>query len=165
MTTPEPPRIWIDGDACPKAIRERVQRQGLRRGLPIIMVTNQARPAQLPAAMQHVQVNSDPDAADDYIATQVLAGEIVITDDTPLAARIVEVGAWVLTTRGKVLSAANTADRLATRDLLSGLRDQGLPIGGPASLSEADVQRFAQALSQLLDKAIQQQVTANKRVT
>lgn len=156
MTMPDPPRLWIDGDACPKAIRERVQRQALRRGLPIIMVTNQARPAQLPAAMHHIQVNNDPDAADDYIAAQVHAGEIVITDDTPLAARIVEVGGWVLTTRGKILSAENTADRLATRDLLSGLRDQGLPIGGPPALSDTDIQRFAQALSQLLDRAVRQ---------
>jgi uncharacterized protein YaiI (UPF0178 family) len=144
--------IWIDGDACPKAIRERVERQALRRGRSIVLVTNQSRPAQMPDRVQHVRVQDNPDAADDYIAERVQPGDVVITDDTPLAARVVAAGGWALTTRGKIMSEANAQDRLATRDLLSGLRDQGLPIGGPSPFSAADIQRFAQALSQLLDR-------------
>ena len=49
-----------------------------------------------------IQVGFGPDIADDEISNQCEAGDLIITADIPLAARIVEKGAHALDPRGTI---------------------------------------------------------------
>ena len=65
-----------------------------------------------------VLVSHDFNAADDHIAEQAEAGDVVITADIPLAARIVEKGAVGINPRGEVYDESNVGERLAMRDIM-----------------------------------------------
>ena len=68
-----------------------------------------------------------------------------------LADRAIKKGAVALGTTGKPFTPQNIGSVLATRDLMSDLRDLGAVTGGPPPLQQADRSRFLQAL----DTAIQ----------
>jgi hypothetical protein len=90
------------------------------------------------------------DAADDWIVEHLEANDIVITADIPLAARCIARGAYVLGHTGKPFSDDNIGPALATRNLLSELRQLGEVMGGPRPFNQRDRSRFLQAL----DKAV-----------
>ncbi|OIO59091.1 MAG: hypothetical protein COX57_10070 [Alphaproteobacteria bacterium CG_4_10_14_0_2_um_filter_63_37] len=145
------PTIWIDADACPRPIREILYRAAQRVQIPTVAVAN--RPPATPDSPLHrsVRVNGGPDAADDHIAEHCQAGDLVITADIPLAARVVERGGWVLDPRGDLLDANNVRERLSLRDFMAQMRDSGMMEGGgPSAFGNADKQNFANALDRLL---------------
>ena len=144
------PRIWIDADACPGAIKELVLRMSRRRQVPVCLVAN--RPMYLPSAslVTLVRVAPEPDEVDRYIVAHVAPHDLVITADMPLAAAVVDKQALAISPRGDIYTAANVQERLAVRNLLQQLRSDGLVLGGPATLSAADCQRFAAALDRSL---------------
>ena len=78
------------------------------------------------------------------------AGDIVVTADIPLAARCLAGGAYVLGPTGRPFTEDNIGTALATRDLLSELRQIGEIQGGPPPFNGRDRSRFLQGL----DKAI-----------
>jgi len=88
------------------------------------------------------------DAADDWIATNAEAGDIVITGDIPLAARCLKNGARVIGSTGKAFTDASIGQALAGRELSQYLRESGLITGGPAPLGKQDRSRFLQQLDQ-----------------
>ena len=90
------------------------------------------------------------DIADDRVVELVEPGDLVITADIPLADRVVSKGAFALNPRGKLYTAANIKERLAVRDLLSELRDNGMVTGGPAAFGKKDCQAFADQLDRFL---------------
>jgi uncharacterized protein YaiI (UPF0178 family) len=143
-------RIWIDADACPGAIKELVFRASRRQQIPVCLVANRAMYIPPLSWVTCVRVASEPDAADRYIVQHVAPHDLVITDDIPLAAAVVDKQALAISPRGEVYTAANVQERLATRNLMQQLRASGLTLGGPASLSAADCQRFAAALDRSL---------------
>jgi uncharacterized protein YaiI (UPF0178 family) len=74
----------------------------------------------------------------------------VITADIPLAGRCLEKGARVLGTSGKPFTEDNIGEALATREILSGLRDAGMVTGGPLPLQKRDRSRFLQKLDEMV---------------
>src|SRR2546423_14649920 len=98
-------RIWIDADASPRDVKDVVFRAARRTGLPVSLVANKAMftPAGVQVAM--VRVSGGPDVADDHIAAHAEHGDIVITADIPLAARLVPGGVVVIDPRGALLDA------------------------------------------------------------
>ena len=149
-------RLWIDADACPQAIREIVFRASRRLELPVVFVANRAVAPHRSALISSVQVGKGLDVADAHIAQQVAPGDVVVTADIPLAAKVVAKGAVAIDPRGDVLTEENIGERLALRDLLQGLRSGGMVTGGPAPFSNSDRQRFANALDRLLTAALRQ---------
>jgi uncharacterized protein YaiI (UPF0178 family) len=97
-----------------------------------------------------VIVREGLDAADDWIAEHASTGDIVITADIPLAWRCLEKGASVLGTTGKPFNDDNIGDALASRDLLSHLREAGAVTGGPAPFQKRDSSRFLQELDRII---------------
>ena len=142
--------IWIDADAAPRAVKEVCFQVGERRGLSIVLVANKRQVVTRSPLVRLVTVGSDFDAADDHIAENCLAGDLVITADVPLAARIVAKGALGLDPRGRVLDESNVQENLSLRDLAQGLRDSGELTGGPPPFGKADRQRFVNALDRSL---------------
>lgn len=146
--------LWVDADACPGAIKEILYRAANRTRLPLTLVANQALRVPPSPFIRVVQVPAGFDVADARIVESVAAGDLVITADVPLAAQVVAKGAFVLDPRGEFLDASNVQQRLSMRNFLEGLRSSGVETGGPAALSAADRQAFANRLDAFLARAV-----------
>jgi hypothetical protein len=103
-----------------------------------------------------VVVEQGPDAADDWIASNARAGDVVVTADIPLAARCLEVGARVLGTTGQPFTEDSVGSALAMRDLKERLREEGVAAGGPPPMSERDRSRFLGKLDQLVQLGLRE---------
>jgi len=147
------PSIWVDADACPAVLRDVLFRAAERTRTPLTMVANKALRTPASQFIRTVQVARGFDVADDRIVASITAGDLVVTNDIPLAAQAIAHGARVLDMRGAWVDANSVGDRLATRDLLAELRDLGQGSGGPAPLSQAERQAFANRLDQFLTAA------------
>lgn len=147
------PSIWVDADACPAVLRDILFRAAERTRTRLTLVAN--KPLRTPPSpyIRSVQVARGFDVADDRIIEILAPGDLVITNDIPLAAQAIARGGKVLDMRGAWVDDNTVADRLAMRDLLSELRDLGQASGGPAPLSQADRQAFANRLDQFLTAA------------
>jgi uncharacterized protein YaiI (UPF0178 family) len=97
-----------------------------------------------------VVVANGQDAVDDWIACNVNKNDIVITSDIPLASRTVKKEARILSPRGIIFNESSIGDTLATRDLMTHLRDIGLATGGPPAFGKKDRSRFLQSLDSLI---------------
>lgn len=138
------PEIYVDADACP--VKDEVLRVAARHGLRVHMVGNIWLRMAAGPLVNRVVVAEGPDAADDWIAAHIRAGDIVITADIPLAARCLEAGTMALNHRGIPFTQDNIGMAVAMRDLKSQLRDTGeFRDVGPA-FSSSDRSKFLQAL-------------------
>jgi len=140
--------IFIDADACP--VKLEVYRMAHRYKLGVTLVAG--APMRIPDSDEITLrvLEQGIDAADDWIVEHLEANDIVITADIPLAARCIARGAYVLGHTGKPFSDDNIGPALATRNLLSELRQLGEVTGGPRPFNQRDRSRFLQAL----DKAV-----------
>ena len=144
--------IWVDADACPVAIKDILYRAANRVERPLTLVANQMLRVPPSPWIKAVQVPSGFDVADQRIAQSAVAGDIVVTADIPLAAAVIAKGAWVIDPRGELLDAGNIQERLSMRNFMETLRNSGVETGGPAAMSAADRQAFANQLDRLLAK-------------
>ncbi|GGM08344.1 YaiI/YqxD family protein [Pseudomonas asuensis] len=144
--------IWIDADACPRAAKELVFKFALKRKLDVIMVAGQPQIKPALACVRLIVVESGMDAADDYLVEQAQPGDLVICSDVPLADRLVKKGVDALDPRGKEFDSRNMGERLAVRNLMTDLRDQGQMGGGQPPYGEKEKQAFANALDRLLTR-------------
>lgn len=143
-------QIWIDADACPKTVKDILFKMSKRLNIQIILVANQ--PLRVPESsnIDTILVSSGLDEADNLITEKCESHDLVITDDIPLAARVIEKGAFVITPRGKLLSDKNIGEQLSLRNFMDELRSGGLVTGGPAPLSVKDKGAFANQLDRFI---------------
>lgn len=142
------PIIYVDADACP--VKSEVYRVADRYRIQVRIVANTT--LRVPAD-ERVQMVVCPGfgAADDWIAEQAGAGDLVITADIPLAARCLEKGARVLGPKGGEFTDLDIGEALATRELLDTLRQGGVTTGGPSSMAAKDRSRFLSKLDELIN--------------
>ncbi len=147
--------IYIDADACP--VKDEAERVATRRKLKLFMVCNGGlRPSPNPL-VEMVFVADGPDVADMWIAERAGRGDVVVTGDIPLAAKCIEAGARVLRHNGEVFTPANIGNILATRDLMSDLREADpFRQGGGKAFTKADRSRFLSTLDSELNKAVKE---------
>lgn len=146
--------LWIDADACAREAKELIFRASERLAVPTVLVANAL--LSLPPRLAHVrtvQVGRGADEADRYIAEQAASGDLAVTADVPLAAKLVKKGVAVIDPRGEAFTPDNVEDRLSMRDLMQSLRDSGLPTSGPGAYDAKARQSFANALDRLLTAA------------
>ena len=148
--------IWVDADACPAVIKDILYRAAERTRLPLTLVANQWLKTPPYPTIKSIQVPKGFDVADNYIVEQVVAGDLVITADIPLAAGAIEKGALALNPRGELYSKENIKQALDMRNFMETLRNSGVETGGPPAFSQADRQAFANQLDRLLAKSLQQ---------
>jgi uncharacterized protein YaiI (UPF0178 family) len=153
---PLPPvRIWIDADAAPRDVKDIVARAALRLEITTLLVANKR--LQVPANnpfVTSVIVEGGPDVADDHIAQQAEAGDVAITADIPLAARLVQKDVRVIDPRGTEYTPENIGERLSVRDFMDGLRSSGVETGGPRVWGQREKQAFAAALDAVLTRLL-----------
>ncbi len=140
--------IFIDADACP--VKQEIYRVAERHGLQVTLVSNAWMRVPPEPWVTLELVAEGPDAADDWIAKHVQHHDIVVTADIPLADRCLKAGARVLGTTGKPFTEDNIGPALATRNLLSDLRDEGLVAGGPPPMQKRDRSRFLHQLDEMI---------------
>jgi len=145
------PQIYVDADASP--VKDEVLRVAERHGVVVTFVANFGlRPSRDPM-VRMVMVPQGADAADDWIAEHVEAGDIVCTNDIPLAGRALKKGATVLGATGKPFTEASIGMALAMRELNQHLRETGESKGYNAGFTARDRQSFLQALDEAVKRA------------
>ncbi|MBU0482533.1 MAG: YaiI/YqxD family protein [Proteobacteria bacterium] len=149
-------KIWVDADACPVVIKEILFKAAERTGIPLTLVANQMMRIPVSRLISLVRVRHGADVADNEIVKQLLPGDLVVTADIPLAAKVVEKGGWALNPRGELYTEENIRARLSMRDFLDTLRSDGIDTGGPPVLSQRDRQNFANNLDRLLTRYLNQ---------
>ncbi|MCA9736131.1 MAG: YaiI/YqxD family protein [Gemmatimonadota bacterium] len=148
-------KIWVDADAAPRDVKDIVARAALRLELQTLFVANQR--LYTPANnrfVESVRVDGGPDAADDHIAREAAPGDLAVTADIPLAARLVEKGVAAVDPRGTEYTAENIGERLSIRDFMDGLRASGVETGGPSAFGRKEKQAFAAAFDRVLTRLL-----------
>ena len=147
-------KIWIDADACPRAVKDLVFRASERLNLPVVMVADRQMGRPHSALVSIIVVPKDMDSADKYIVENLNPGDLVITADLPLAGDVVEKGATGLNPRGDLYTKENVGERVSMRDFFMSLRDAGEELGGPPPFSKKDRANFAAALDRFLTRRL-----------
>jgi uncharacterized protein YaiI (UPF0178 family) len=101
-----------------------------------------------------VRVGGGPDVADRHIAEHAEPGDVAVTADIPLAARLVEKRVTAIDPRGTEYSEDNVGERLAVRDFMDSLRGAGVETFGPRPYTPKDKQAFAATLDRVLTRAL-----------
>lgn len=150
----EPFRIWIDADACPGPIKEILFRTAKRLEVLTVLVANQSMQVPRTPFVRLMLVTHGANEADDRIIDMMCAGDIVITGDIPLAARVVEKQGLAIGIRGELYDDRSVHDRLAARDLMEQFRAAGVETSGPKPLNQKDAQAFANQLDRTLTRLL-----------
>ncbi len=148
-------KIWIDADAAPRDVKELVFRAARRLQLDVVMVANQRM--QTPPGNPRVTavwVDGGPDVADQHIAEHAEPGDLVVTQDIPLAALLVPRQVAVLDPRGDEHTPDTIGERLSIRDFMDQLRTTGAVTGGPPPFDARARQAFASALDRVLTRLL-----------
>ncbi len=143
--------LYVDADACP--VREEAVRVASRHGIRTHMVSDGGiRPSQDPR-VNVVFVTGGADAADDWIAERIAAGDVCVTNDIPLASRCLERGAKAIKPNGEMFTEAGIGMALAQRELMQTLRETGAVTGGPRPFSKRDRSVFLDRLEAAVQAA------------
>src|SRR5437763_12985754 len=124
-------RILVDADACP--VKEEIYRVAFRREVPVRVVSNSYLRVPAHPLIERVVVSDAFDAADDWIAGEAGARDVVVTGDILLADRCLKAGARVIAPTGKPFTGGLIGAAIATRAIMAGLRAGGEIVGGPAA--------------------------------
>ncbi|MEZ4376669.1 MAG: YaiI/YqxD family protein [Gemmatimonadales bacterium] len=146
-------KIWIDADAAPREVKDLVFRASKRLELPVVLVANMhlQTPPGYPL-VSAVWVDGGPDVADAHIAAEAAGGDLVVTQDIPLAAQLVPKGVVVLDPRGDEHTEETIGERLSIRDFMEQARTAGIVTGGPPPFDARAKQAFAAALDRTLTR-------------
>ncbi len=146
--------IYVDADACP--VKSEVYKVAARHGLSVHVVSNGGVAVPRDPKINLVIVGAAFDAADDWIAARAGPGDIVVTNDIPLAGRCVTAGASVIGPNGRKFTEESIGMTLATRNLMTDLRAAGEVTGGPRPFSPRDRSAFLSALHEAVVRLKQQ---------
>ena len=130
-------------------------RASKRLGIETILVANQRLepPAGNPL-IRAVRVDGGADVADQYIAEHAEPGDLVVTQDIPLAAVLVPRQVVVLDPRGAEPTVETIGERLSVRDFMEALRMAGTVTSGPPPYDARARKTFAQSLDRVLTRLI-----------
>ena len=143
-------KIWVDADACPKPVKDILFRLAERKKIMVTFVANQRLRLVKSPFIHLIQVGYGADIADDEIVNKCDDGDLIITADIPLAARIVAKGAQALDPRGKIYDENNVGQLLDMRNFMDELRGSGVETGGPPSFGQKERFKFANELDRFI---------------
>ena len=147
-----PFKLWVDADALPRILKDVIIRASDRYQLEVTFVANQPVGITPSIRINSIQVMSGADAADQEIIDRMKERDIVVTQDIPLAAQVIEKGGIAIHPRGEIYTVANVKARLHLRDFMDTLRGAGVQTGGPPPISERDKREFSSSLDQTIQK-------------
>jgi len=142
--------IWVDADACPKPIKSLIYRASDRLKIPVFLVANGFLQKPPHPLVSVVQVSKGFDVADSVILDRLTEGDLVVTQDVPLAAEVVDQGGFAVNPRGTWYDKESVKASLRRRNEREEKREAGLIQGGPAPFGPRETQYFARVLDQFL---------------
>ena len=142
--------IYIDADACP--VKDETYKVAERYKLKTFVVSNSFIQIPKSPMIQRMIVDAGPDVADDWIAEQVVAGDVVITNDIPLADRVLAKGGHAIAPNGRAFTPDSIGAALAQRAIMEHIRSTGEITGGPPPFSNANRSQFLQTLDQIISR-------------
>lgn len=143
--------IYVDADACP--VKDEIITIALRHKTQVIMVCNGGVRPHPHELIGLKMVGLGADEADKWIADEITKGDVLITNDMPLAEKAVKAEAYVLRPDGSHLTEKNIQNTLASRDLMADIRASDPFFRAQSKpFSKADRGRFNQQLDQLLNR-------------
>lgn len=140
--------IYVDADGC--AVKDEVYKVAARYKMKVFLVANKALSFPFDADIEMIVVSGHFDAADDWIAEKVGAGDIVITADIPLADRCIKKESRVVGPKGKEFTEDSIGSAMATRELMTNLRHMGELGGGPSPMDKKARSNFLSTLDQVI---------------
>lgn len=144
--------LYIDGDALPNLLKPILLRAIERLKIPTKVVSNKKITMGKSEYIEYILVEQGADEADNYIADVLVANDLVITADIPLADRVITQDAHAIDHRGERYTSENIKQYLAIRNLMQEIRDSGELTKGPAPFGKKDAHNFATTLNNFLDK-------------
>jgi uncharacterized protein YaiI (UPF0178 family) len=147
----ETPTIYVDADACP--VKEEVYRVARRVGMDVRVVANSFIRTPMEPRIKFVLVDAGPDIADDWIAERAGKGDVVVTNDIPLASRVLPNGAEAVAPNGKPFTTDMIGSAMATRAIMEQIRSTGDITGGPKPFDAKDRSKFLGALDAAVTRA------------
>ncbi|MCH5294731.1 MAG: DUF188 domain-containing protein [Treponema sp.] len=117
MVNPEKPIIWVDADSIPQKAKSVILKAAKKNYVPVVYAANRNIPftEESPLFTMRICENA-PDAADNLILEGARTGDMVITRDIPLVAKILEKGICVINDRGTRFSSENIQKFLEQRE-------------------------------------------------
>jgi uncharacterized protein len=143
--------VYVDADACP--VKEEILKVADRRGLAVVFVANTGLRPSRQENVRMVTVSGSFDAADDWIVENAAPGDIAVTADIPLAARLVAKGVVTLSHKGRIHDEATIGMTSAMRNLSQDLREAGAITGYNAPFGPKDRSAFVEGLELALRRA------------
>ncbi len=140
--------IYIDADACP--VKDETYKVAARYKLHTFVVSNSFIQIPQSPLISRTIVEAGPDIADDWIAEQVVPGDIVITNDIPLAGRVLTKDGHAIAPNGRPFTKDSIGAALAQRAIMEHIRSTGEITGGPPPFSNANRSQFLQILDQTI---------------
>ena len=123
-----------------------------RYHLKVLVVANAYLNIPLNPEIEMQVVAGGFDAADDWIVEQSISGDIVVTSDILLAARLVAKQVGALGPKGSEWTEDNIGNAVANRELMQNLRHMGEMRGGPSPMEKNDRSQFLGKLDQMIQK-------------
>jgi hypothetical protein len=146
--------LWVDADACPGKIKELIIRAARRLRIMAVFVANKYISIPESGYISTRRIGTDPEAVDVHITESARAGDVVVTQDIPLASALVSKGVIVISTRGELFTEQNIGERLSIRNFMQDLREAGSITPGPKEFGQKDTQRFADTLDRVLSRLL-----------
>lgn len=150
-------KIWVDADACPKAVKEILFRVAHKRRIAVTLVANSHMHIPDSEFVALHRVSQGFDRADREIVEMMEAGDLVVTADIPLAAEVVDKGGVGLNPRGELYTTENVKACLTMRNFMAELRGSGVETGGPEPFKPNDRHAFANQLDRYLTQHARQE--------
>jgi uncharacterized protein YaiI (UPF0178 family) len=150
-------KILVDADSCPKQARELILRSSLRTGIKAFFVANRPIPGIRGDTLVMELCPPGEGSADNRIVELAEPGDLALTRDIPLAARLVDASVLVMDDRGKVYTRENIRERLSLRDFMVGLAENGLGADRSATYGRRELKAFADGLDRILGRLLREE--------
>ena len=135
--------VWIDGDSCPKKVKDFLFNYSKSKSFLINVVAN--RKVELPTDNPFINliiVENLKDAADNHIFDNSSLNDIVVTRDILFAQRLVEKKVTVMNDRGLIFNEDNIQDKLREREFSMNLSAIGFGGGKNNYYGEKEIKKF-----------------------
>ena len=150
-------KVWIDGDSCPRQVRDIVNARCIRERIQLHYVANSELPIPKSKYISFSLSSSAADSADDYIVEHSLMGDLILTRDIPLAASLVEKGRAVINDRGKQFTKNNVRERLAQRDFMHMMREAGIGQDKGSNYGAKEIKDFSSCFDRVLVQMLREE--------
>lgn len=146
--------IWVDADSCPVRVREIIAKASFRLSVPAVFVANREIPVTIHKWIRSIVTSHAEQAADAYIVSSAIPGDLVVTRDIPLATQLVEAGIVVINDRGTEFDRNNVRERLSIRNFMYEAHLFGLSNDKVGQFSKKDVQKFSATFDKVLNRLV-----------